>query len=127
MLGWHASAYRQTDGGYSPANFESPTGARVAVWQTGLGGLEWLKELAKQGNAIDLGENGYPCRFTAQAQHVAEYILSESLQANENWLVPEGSVIASPDVYVGKTQIDRGQIQQCRTDEWLLIQAWDES
>jgi hypothetical protein len=31
MLGWHVSVYRQTDGGASPAAFESPEGTRVAV------------------------------------------------------------------------------------------------
>jgi hypothetical protein len=33
MLGWHASVYRQPDGGHSPATFESPEGERLAVWQ----------------------------------------------------------------------------------------------
>lgn len=127
MLGWHISVYRQPDGGHSPATFESPEGARLAVWQTGLEGLDWLKDLTKQGKAVDLSGNGYPCRFTAQAQHLTTYIVGESLQANETWIIPEGSVIPNPEAYVGKTQIDHEHIQQCRTDEWLLIQAWDES
>jgi hypothetical protein len=60
MLGWHVSVYRQKDGGSSPATFPTPEGTRLAVWQTGIGGLDWLDELVKAGKAIDLGGNGYP-------------------------------------------------------------------
>ena len=62
MFGWHVSVYRQTDGGASPAAFESPEGTRVAVWQAGIGGLDWLIELVKAGKAINLGGDGYPVR-----------------------------------------------------------------
>lgn len=127
MLGWHVSVYRQPDGGHAPAMFESPEGARLAVWQTDVDGLDWLIELAKQGKAIDLGGNGYPSRFTARAEHLVSYIMGGSLRANETWLIPEGSVIPDPTAYVGKTQIDRDCAQLCRSDEWLLVEVWDES
>ena len=52
------SVYRLKDGGLSPATAETPHGSRLAVWQTGLGGLDWLDELVKAGKAINLGENG---------------------------------------------------------------------
>lgn len=65
MLGWHVSVYRQTDGGGSPATAESGKGTRLAVWQTGIGGLDWIRELVKEGKVVDLGGNGYPSRFTA--------------------------------------------------------------
>jgi hypothetical protein len=42
MLGWHVSVYRQKEGGGSPATFESPEGARLAVWQADWDGLKWL-------------------------------------------------------------------------------------
>jgi hypothetical protein len=45
MLGWHVSIYRQTNGGASPATFESPEGASLAVWQTDVDGLDWLLAL----------------------------------------------------------------------------------
>ncbi len=35
MLGWHVSVYRQTDGGASPAAFESPEGTR------GTAAIDW--------------------------------------------------------------------------------------
>jgi hypothetical protein len=127
MLGWHVSVYRQPDGGHAPATFESPEGARLAVWQTDVGGLDWLIEMAREGKAIDLGGNGYPNRFTAQAEHLVPHIVSESFPANETWIVPEGSYIPDPKAYAGKTQIDHEGAQQCRPDEWLLVEIWDES
>jgi hypothetical protein len=127
MLGWHVSVCRQPDGGHSPATFESPEGARLAVWQTDVDGLDWLIELAKQGKAIDLGGNGYPSRFTARAEHLLPHIVSGSFPANETWIIPEGSFFPDPTAYVGKTQIDREGAEQCRSDEWLLVVVWDES
>jgi hypothetical protein len=65
MLGWNLSVYRQADNRTSPATKESATNARLAVWQTGVGGLTWLDELVKEGKAINLGGNGYPDRYIA--------------------------------------------------------------
>ncbi len=127
MLGWHVSVYRLLDGGHSPASFESLQGVRLAVWQTDWDGLDWLKELAKQGKAVDLDGNGYPWRFTAQAEHLVQHIVSGSLRANETWVIPEGSYIPDPAAYIGRTQIDREGALECRPDEWLLVEAWDES
>ncbi len=60
MLGWCIGVYRQKDSSVSPGKSDPPEGARLAVWQTGLGGLDWPNELVKAGKAIDLGGNGYP-------------------------------------------------------------------
>src|SRR5262249_38147557 len=69
MLGWHISIYKQKDGSLLPGTAVTPKGPRLAVWQTGLGGLDWLDELVKANKAISLGENcGYPCRYTATAE-----------------------------------------------------------
>lgn len=125
MLGWHISVYRQQDEGTSPATAETPEGKRLAVWQTGLGGLEWLKELVKAGKAIDLGGNGYPCRYTALAQHLIAELVDNPPKANQNWTFDQGDVLL--EGWEGKTVIDRAAVADCRPDEWLLVDAWDES
>ena len=127
MLGWHVSVYRQPDGGNFPATFESAEGARIAVRQTDVDGLDWLFELAKQGKAVNLGGNGYPSRFTARAEILVPYLVTGSFSANESWVIPEGSYIPDPEAYVGKTRVDQEGAQQCRPDEWLLVEVWDES
>ena len=58
MLGWNIGVYRLKDGGASPATAKSPDGTRLAVWQTGVCGLDWINKLVKEGKAIDLGGNG---------------------------------------------------------------------
>ena len=125
MLGWHISVYRQTDDGVSPATAQSPTGTRVAVWQTGLGGLEWFDELVKAGKAIDLSGDGYPSRYTAAAEYLLPQILDKPLRALVTWMSGTDDVLT--EKWEGKTVVDREVVAVCRRDEWLLIEAWDES
>jgi hypothetical protein len=125
MLGWHISVYRQTDGGSSPAGMQSPAGARLAVWQTGLDGLDWLEELVKAGKAIDLGGNGYPCRYTATAENIIPRIFYRPPEAREVWESDPLDVLT--EKWEGKTVIDRIAAAACPADEWLLVEAWDES
>ena len=125
MLGWHISVYRQCDEGRSPATFESSEGARLAVWQTALGGLKWVDELVKAGRAIDLGGNGYPCRYTATAENLSPRILDGPPGARQVWVSGANDILT--EKWAGKTVIDATAIAECRPDEWLLIEAWDES
>ena len=124
-LGWHISVYRQQTDGSSPASFGAPQGARLAVWQTGLGGLDWLDALAKQKNAIDLGGNGYPMEYTAQARHIIPQIRGEPPEAKAVWSIDPGDIVT--EEWCGKTTQDPVAMDACRLDEWLIIQAWDES
>ena len=125
MLGWHISVFRQTNGGASPAIAESQHGARLAVWQTGLGGLDWLEELVQAGKAISLGGSGYPCRYTATAEHLIPRIIETPPGARTVWVCGAGDIIT--DKWEGKTVIDREAAAQCHPSEWLLVEAWDES
>jgi hypothetical protein len=125
MLGWHITVYRQTHGGASPATAESPPGKRLAVWQTGLGGLDWINELVKNGEAINLGGNGYPCRFTATAKHLIPAVINKPPGARDAWTCGESDVLT--EEWEGKTVIDRCAAAGCSPDEWLLVEAWDES
>ena len=125
MTGWHISVYRQTDKGASPATPQSPEGKRVAVWQTGSGGLQWVKELVKEGKATDLGGNGYPCRYTATARDLIPRIIDGPPGARSVWASGEKDILT--DTWAGRTVIDHAEFAACRPDEWLLIEAWDES
>ena len=125
MLGWNVSVYRQKDGGHSQATDESTISARLAVWQAGDGGLDWLCDLAKAGKAINLGGDGYPNTFTAQAEYVIPRILDNPPHAREVW--GSTSTTSWTRAWAGKTVIDRDASRQCRFDEWLKIIAWDES
>ena len=94
MLGWHVSIYRQTDGGGSPAAAGSPTGDRLAAWQTGLGGIDWIDELVKNGKAINLGGNGYPYHYTATGKHLIPVLIDKPPGARETWRCGESDILA---------------------------------
>jgi hypothetical protein len=100
-------------------------GTRLAVWQTGLDGLNWINELVKQQKAISLGGNGYPLEFTAMATHLKTQLLEGPPCAKAIWTHDPGDIL-SP-AWQGKTTKDLEALDACRPDEWLLIQAWDES
>ena len=125
MLGWHISVYRQKDNGASPATMESPQSTRIAVWQTGLGGLDWLDELVKEGKSIFLGGDGYPLRYTATAEHLIPRIVDGPPEANAVWGHDPQDILT--EKWAGKTVIDRAAITACRPDEWLLVEGFDES
>ena len=115
MLGWDISVCRQVNRGVSPASADSPEGVLLASWQAGLGGLDWLKELVKDGKAVDLGGNGYPCRYTATAEYLFPRLSGMPPGAksdSERWKV----VWSSASV-----------VAECRPDEWLIVEAWDQS
>jgi hypothetical protein len=97
----------------------------LAVWQTGLGGLDWIQELVEANKATDLGGNGYPCRYTATAGNLIAQITDEPPGARPVWAFEEHDILT--EKWEGKTLIDRAAIAVCRPDEWLLIVAWDES
>ncbi len=121
-LGWHISVYRQADRGEAPAVWDSPMAARLAVWQTGLGGLDWVKALVERKKAISLGGNGYPLQFTAMAKHVMPHLAED---ANAVWRLDPGDVVT--DAWEGRTVIEEATVEACQENEWLWIEAWDES
>ena len=126
MLGWHISVYRQANGGQAPATAQSPHGTRLAVWQTGLGGIDWLDELVTADKALDLGRNGgYPCLYTARGADLIPRIVDVPPLARSPWHRDGADIVT--EKWEGKTVIDRAACDGCRPDEWLLVVAWDES
>lgn len=112
MLGWEIFINRQADNGASPATANSAIGKCLGAWRAPLGGLKWVDELVKEDKAIDLGGNGYPCRYTATLKHLMPYIVDGPPGSRKTREVQESR---------------KAEITDCRPDEWLLIEAWDQS
>src|SRR5687768_16772212 len=125
MLGWNISVYRLMEKGEVPATAKSPEGMRLAVWQTGPRGLDWIDELVKEGKAINLGGDGYPYRYTATAEHLIPHFVNSIPEAHSTWSYEVSDILMNE--WEGKTAIDQTAIAACRPDEWLLVLAWDES
>ena len=117
--------YRQPDGGAFPATFESPGGDRLAVWQTDVWGLDWIKGLVTGGRAMDLGGVGFPTRYTATAECISPQFSGEPPRAHLVWTREVGDTVN--EKWAGRTVIDDDVVAACSPDEWLLIEAWDES
>ena len=125
MLGWHISVYRQTDGGTLPATTKAKYGRRIAVWQAGVSGLDWLDRLVSEGRAIDLGGCGYPYNYTAMAGDLLPQLADGPPHANMLWTFGDHDIILNG--WAGRTVFDQVAANECRPDEWLLVEAWDES
>jgi hypothetical protein len=125
MLGWHVSIYtlvaRKTSAAPTPRDRR---GDRIAVWQAGIAGLRWIDELVESGAAIAESTNGYPSVFYAKAADVVPR-LDAPPDAHQIWVSGPHDVLT--DKWDGKTVVDRHAAANCRPDEWLLIEAWDES
>jgi hypothetical protein len=98
----------------------------LAVWQTGWNGLDWLKELAKTGKAIDFHGDGYPTGFTAPAKYLIPWVIGKAPpDANKTWVSGPDDIILPG--WIGETVTDPAAAAECQPDEWLLVVAWDES
>lgn len=125
MLGWFILVSRQVDGGTHPATSSSEHHDAIAGWQADLGGLGWINALVTDSKAIKLGGNGYPFWYTAQAKHVRPSLYPAPPFANPVWACGPSDIITSK--WRGKTFLDHEALDQCAPEEWLLIEAWDES
>ena len=84
-----------------------------------------MDELVKDGRAVDLCRNGgYPCRYKATAVNLIPPILSGPPDANPIWAWGFHYTYTR---WEGKTVTDTHAIAECANDEWLLVEAWDES
>ena len=125
MLGWHISVFRQLNDSTSPARIGAPEGAQLAVWQTDCGGLDWIDDLVKSDKAICLSGGGYPNLYTATAENLIPCIEKGPPGARRTWACGVGDILT--DKWVGRTVVNRASFADCRPDEWLLVEAWDES
>jgi hypothetical protein len=82
-------------------------------------------EFVVKGEAVDLGGNGYPNRYAAPAAMVLPLILAGPPQANERWNYDAADIMGSQ--WEGKTTINTDAAAACAPDEWLVVEAWDES
>lgn len=125
MIGWNISIHRQNDGGDHPASFNSLYGHSLAVWQTGLRGCEWLDDLVQRSRAVDLGGNGYPSRYTSKAKEIVPMLVPKPPFARDVWHYDPGDILT--EKWHGKTFMDHQGLAKCASEEWLLIEVWDES
>ena len=120
MLGWDVLVYRTS---------EKATGETEKVLlahrQTSVFGIGWIDELVKGNQAIDLGGDGYPCRYSITAGILFPILLKGLPPNNSPAVIGEDYVL--PEGWRGKVIFDQQKISECPEEELLLVEVWDQS
>lgn len=96
--------------------------ATLATWEAGLGGMDWIVALCKEGKAEQHSFNGYPNRFTVPAAEVLPILaqgIPETTQHNFRSKGPVG--------WIGSIKIHQDRIAACVPEQILLVEVWDQS
>lgn len=115
MMGWHITVYREQD----PKNV-------LAQWQSGVHGLNWLDPLVREGHAVVVSKNGYPSLYKVKARVLVPMLRIELPSERNTWIAGPDDVIDHA-IWKGKSTRDRSALAKSPPDEWLMVEAWDES
>lgn len=122
MLGWEIMIER----GANRQPFEVPSiGQLVASWRTGLGGTDWLERLVKSGHAIDLGGNGYPCRYALSVGVLLETLKTGTPAGKGAFAIGDDYYL--PSNWTGSSYLELELLQAADPLEILVVEAWDQS
>ena len=98
---------------------------RIATWQAGPGGVEWLGRLVRLGRAVATSHAGYPNAYLILCQDVVTLV--EAGLPNEYPVWSTGPHDILTDRWLGRTTINHDRLARLDRNEWLLVNAWDES
>ena len=145
MLGWHITVYRfgdcrlrlrgdldatvallttATDSDEVPKSTDADH--RLAVWQSALGGTDWLRRLVESRRAVFTSRGGYPDTYLIRCEDFHARLEAGLPNERTTWISDPHDVL-DPERWLGRTTIDGQQLEGCAPDEWLLAEAWDES
>jgi hypothetical protein len=104
----------------------------VAEWSAGVYGIDWLDEMVKAGTALAFGSSpGYPYSYTARAKDLAPHLVRYPPEAkvHVHQYVDEG---VPPEPPTGgrleaRAHVGHASLADLRPDEWLGVEAWDQS
>ena len=118
MAGWNITIAQRT-----PEELDAAPGSHkdglLAIWEAGLGGIEWLEHLADKGEAQRLSDDGFPCRYVAAARDVLPFLASGT--------PPFHGVQQMSGDWLRNVTLHHGRIAACPPDQLLTIDAWDRS
>lgn len=93
----------------------------IAVWQSWLGGINWVRELVDQDRALPTVRTGYPDTYLVLCQDFKARLEAGLPSENKTWALGYGDIIT--DRWLGETKIDEELLAQCPPDEWLIVEA----
>ena len=97
----------------------------LASWQTGPGGLLWLRKLVAQEKAINIGGNGYPDLYSITKKDFDQ--LFENQEPSQKIFVDIGDDYVIENHKLWGVKIDLDILNLISPDELLIVEVWDES
>jgi len=113
MLGWEIFIKNEAD-------------ETLATWVVGLGGLDWVKELAKQGQAELVLAGGYPTSYKLAAKHLLPFLKARQLPSYKGPLVIGDDYVREGGLNTG-LMINEVTMFKCKDVDMLFFVAWDQS
>jgi hypothetical protein len=117
MLGWQVFIRTESTSDSNDHNHN------IVSWTTGMYGLSWIDELVKEGNAVNLGGDGYPLRYLIKAK-VLRTVLNKGLPTHDSPPVV-GNDYYLPSGFNSDIRINTELLANCSDDEELVVTAWD--
>ncbi len=120
MIGYSISVYEFVEG--MDITSISNDNEALATWTSGgFGGLDWINDLVSEAKAEDLGGNGYPIYYKAQAQVVLKALAADTPKNEGQTIMDDENVITSD----WRSKIDTSEIAKLKPNQQLIIEAWD--
>lgn len=113
----------------------------LATWRTGPCGINWLDELVRKSKAVaQLSSGGYPWRYTCVAKEIlptnSDFPAEERLPPSGGFVHPWSwedafservARLNSLPERIAYFEMYPDRIAECRPNDELLIEAWDNS
>ena len=126
MLGWMINLYDQTTKDpWDVGSLERSN--RVACWQTGLGGIQWLDAMVGRSEALLFSCAGYPEIYIASALSIKS-ALRFGVPLHDSPPVigtDPGSEYYLPAGWVGEVSLDVRRLDATRDARLITVEAWD--
>jgi len=96
----------------------------LASWSAGIGGIKWLEELFEDGKATRSGD-GYPVRYRSTAGVILPIIAAGIPFGKSPQVIGDDYFL--PRNWGGDVKIHTDKVKDCKPNDILLIDAWDQS
>lgn len=122
MIGWWIVISTQTPEERSRHD-DDRRASILAMWEVGLGGLDWLERLVALATAQKIRGDGYPNIYVALAEAVLP-LLVDGPPAHDGAMVI-GDDYVMPAKWVGNIEMHPDRMAACPSLHQLTIEAWD--
>ncbi len=120
MIGYSISVYEFVEG--MDITSISNDNEALATWTSAsFDGLDWINDLVSAAKAEDLGGEGYPFYYKAQAQVILQALATDTPK-NEGQIIMDDENVMTSD---WQSKIDTSAIAKLKPNQQLIIEAWD--